>query len=60
MSADFNAEVYQFLNDLRESGAVNMFGATPYLMDEFDMDKKEAIKYLSTWMDNFGKEDDDE
>tara|TARA_E500000318_G_scaffold60618_1_gene56247 strand:- start:284 stop:466 length:183 start_codon:yes stop_codon:yes gene_type:complete len=60
MSTDFNTEVYEFLDDLRESGVVNMFGATTDLMNEFDMDKKEARGYLMTWMQNFGKDDDNE
>ena len=39
-----------YLEQLRRSGITNMFGATPYLMEEFDLDKKEAIKILSDCM----------
>jgi hypothetical protein len=46
-------EVYEYLNDLRESGETNMFGATPYLMQEFDMSKSEAKKWLKEWMLSF-------
>tara|TARA_E500000318_G_scaffold34466_2_gene33763 strand:+ start:2390 stop:2620 length:231 start_codon:yes stop_codon:yes gene_type:complete len=60
MSNDFNNEVHEFLNELRDSGEVNMFGATKDLMDEFDMDKREARGHLMTWMNNFKKDDDDE
>jgi len=41
-----------YLDILRESGVTNMFGATPYLMKEFYIDKKEAQKILSEWMNN--------
>ena len=33
---------FEFLNDLRDSGVTNMFGAIPYLMDEFILDENEA------------------
>lgn len=46
-----------YLEQLRRSGVTNMFGATPYLMDEFDLDKKEAIKILSDWMHNYNPDD---
>lgn len=49
-------DVFQYLNDLRESGATNMFGAHPYIQDEFDMDSKEAKGLLSLWMENFNEE----
>ena len=37
---------YIFLEELRQSGITNMFGAHPYLMAEFDLEEKEAIKIL--------------
>jgi hypothetical protein len=47
----------EFLNGLRESGATNMFGATPYLMDEFpELSKPEAREIMSLWMKNFNDE----
>lgn len=42
----------EFLDNLRESGETNMFGARPYLMEEFGLDKHEAGKILSEWMKN--------
>lgn len=44
-------EIFTFLNRLRESGAVNMFGATPYIEENFDLDRKEAKQYLISWME---------
>lgn len=44
-----------YLDKLRESGKTNMFGARPYLMDEFeDLNKDEATKTLMYWMETFG------
>jgi hypothetical protein len=43
-------EYYIFLNRLRESGATNMFGATPYLQNTFDLDRKTASNVLTSWM----------
>ena len=49
-------EVLEFLNILRDSGATNMFGATPYIKDEFELDSKEAKRLLMLWMANFNDE----
>lgn len=44
-------QVFLFLNRLRESGATNMFGATPYIEQAFDLDRSAAKKYLIAWME---------
>lgn len=49
-------EVMEFLNILRDSGATNMFGATPYVIEEFGLDTSEARRILSLWMSNFNEE----
>ena len=49
-------EVMNFLNLLRESGVTNMFGAGPYVEEEFDIDQREARRILSLWMHNFNAE----
>lgn len=46
-------KMFDYLNNLRESGITNMFGATPYLAEEFDIDKRLASSVLSKWMENF-------
>ena len=35
-------DMHTFLNDLRDSGVTNMFGAAPYLQKEFGIDQKSA------------------
>ena len=47
-------EYFDFLDELRLSGETNMFGAAPYLQDEFGIDKREAREILQNWM-SFGK-----
>jgi len=49
-------DTLEFLNILRESGAVNMYGATDYIIEEFNVSRKEAVQMLSLWMKNFNKE----
>ena len=44
-----------YLDDLRESGVINMFGAGPYLQDEFELTRKEANQVLSYWMRTFSE-----
>ncbi len=60
MTRQYANEYYTFLNDLRDSGVTNMFGARPYLMAAFSElanDKKLAGKVLTDWMGTFGEED---
>lgn len=43
-----------FLDNLRESGVTNMFGAAPYLQEEFpELDRKEAADIVGEWMRSF-------
>lgn len=43
----------KYLDELRDSGVVNMFGATPYIMREFGGDNKTAKNILLEWMDSY-------
>ena len=46
-------EVYLYLEQLRESGETNMFGAGVYLQKHFELPKEKAIMYLSDWMKQY-------
>ena len=48
-------EHLEYLNELRESGETNMFGAGEYLEDEFDLCNSDARIILKYWMDSFGE-----
>ena len=50
---DYYEGYFAFLDELKESGVTNMFGAVPYLMDEFILDKDEALDILGRWMENY-------
>lgn len=48
-------EHLEFLDDLRDSGVTNMFGARPYIIDEFpDLTEEQAKDTLTYWMHTFG------
>ena len=50
-----NTEYYEYLDNLRESGVTNMFGAGKFLEYEFGLDRYEAKDILLAWMQQFGK-----
>ncbi len=47
------ADVFDFLEGLRESGKTNMFGAAPYLQEAFGHTKQTAQAWLSAWMKSY-------
>lgn len=47
---------FTFLDNLRESGVTNMYGASSYLTDAFDISKSDAMNVLGRWMETFGDE----
>ncbi len=49
-------EHLEYLDGLRESGATNMYGASPYVEEEFGVDRNEAHEILGYWMGSFGSE----
>lgn len=48
-------EYYEYLEMLRRSGVTNMYGATPYLVAEFDISEKLAGDILVNWMKNYSE-----
>lgn len=51
------AEVFEYLEILRRSGITNMFGAGPYIVEQFDgrYTRDEARELLKEWMESYGK-----
>jgi hypothetical protein len=45
-------EMFIFLDKLRESGTINMFGAPKVLEESFGLSKKESIKVFQAWILN--------
>jgi len=54
-SDDTLEEMLDYLDDLRESGATNMFGAGTYVAETFCLSKALAKKVLVYWMETFSK-----
>ena len=48
-------QVNYFLDDLRESGQTNMFGAAPVLQEVFGVTRHEAKDLLLNWMQTFAE-----
>lgn len=46
-------EILEYLDELRESGETNMFGAGPYLVREFGLSRQESHDGLAYWMKTF-------
>ena len=53
---EISNEVFLYLEELRESGVTNMFGAHQYVMEDFEISKALAIKLVKTWMDSYNEE----
>lgn len=49
-------EYYKFLEALRRTGVVNMFGSGPYMMECFpDLSEDEVNKIFYSWAANYGE-----
>jgi len=49
-------EYYEYLNALRDSGVVNMYGAGAYLQDKFGLSRVEARTIVIAWMKQYKSE----
>ena len=47
--------MFHYLDDLRESGQVNMFGSGAYLQSAFGLSRYEAKDVVLEWMETFGE-----
>ncbi len=48
-------EHLQFLDELRDSGVTNMYGAEGYIQDEFNIPMVEAREILEYWMESYSE-----
>lgn len=51
--SELRSQVFTYLDELRESGVTNMYGATSYVREEFGVGKREAMSLVSSWMRDF-------
>lgn len=52
-----NNKYWIYLEKLRRSGETNMYGASPYLQLEFDLDPYVAKLVLADWMKKYNRDD---
>lgn len=50
---EMQEKVNIYLDVMQKSGAINMFGAAPYISEVFGVNKQEARQYLKNWMDTY-------
>lgn len=48
-------DYYIYLNELRESGVTNMFGAVDFVVQKFEITRELAMKVLTNWMKNYAE-----
>lgn len=51
---------WNYLEKLRRSGITNMYGAAPYLAEEFNLNLNDARDILLDWMYNYNSKDYEE
>lgn len=50
---DPETQYFRYLNRLRAAGRTNMYGAVPYLMRAFDLERGPAFEVICRWVDAF-------
>jgi hypothetical protein len=50
---EFTQDVFEYLDNLRESGITNMYGAGPFLQESFGFDRDTAQTFLGLWTETF-------
>ena len=50
MNEEKKQELLEFLDELQESGSINMFGAPKVLQEYFDLSRPNAIKIWEEWV----------
>jgi hypothetical protein len=54
MTMNYTKETYfAFLDNLRDSGKINMFGAAPVLGEVFNLTRLEAREIVQNWMEDY-------
>ena len=50
-------EHLEYLDELRDSGVTNMYGAPAFVEEEYDISNADAKIIVQYWMDSFGNDD---
>jgi len=54
IESDLLDEMFDYLDMVRETGQINMFGAAPWLEKQYKISRQDARAVLSAWMKSFG------
>ena len=52
---EMQEKINDYLDALRETGSVNMFGVAPLVAEVFGVERREAKQYLKNWMQTFAE-----
>jgi hypothetical protein len=55
MSEEKKERMFDFLDNLRESGICNMFGSGVYLEEMFGINRRESKEVVLEWMNTFSE-----
>ena len=55
MSEEKKERMFNFLDNLRDSGICNMFGSGMYLEEMFGINKRESKAIVLEWMETFSE-----
>ena len=50
-----NSEYFHILDEIRESGKMNMFGAPSWLVENYDLTMDQAKEVFTAWTETFRK-----
>jgi hypothetical protein len=50
---EIKEDVFEYLEELRESGEINMFGAISYIEETFEISRDMSRKFLVDWMESY-------
>jgi hypothetical protein len=55
LDPDRGNRFFRFLRRMKAGGRTNMYGAVPYLMNAFGLDRNAAFQVVCEWMDRQGE-----
>ena len=58
IDSELKEEIFAFLDEVRLSGLINMYGAAPYVEECYNVSITEARSLLREWMETFSERND--
>tara|TARA_Y100000401_G_C8234541_1_gene179817 strand:+ start:77 stop:283 length:207 start_codon:yes stop_codon:yes gene_type:complete len=57
---EISNEVFLYLEELKESGEINMYESPRYVAETFEVSKSMSRKLVTTWMQSYNKKEDND